>query len=57
MTELDEVAASIYERHKESWPVTRREAQALVFLYLREETKQLQDNVVDALMELNNEQP
>ena len=57
MTELDEVAASIYEKHKESWPITRREAQALVFLYLREETKQLQDNVVDALMELNNEQP
>lgn len=53
MTEADEVAASIYEKHKECWPVTRKQAEALAWVYLNHESEQMQDNVADALMELN----
>jgi hypothetical protein len=53
MSEADEVAASIYEKHKASWPLTRKEAVALAKAYLSHESQQVQDNVTDALMELN----
>lgn len=55
MTEADEVAASIYEKHKECWPVTRKQAEALAWVYLYKESQQVQDNVADALMELNHD--
>lgn len=53
MTELDEVAQAIYEKHKECWPISRKQAEALVWIYLTQETQQIQDGVVDALMEFN----
>ena len=53
MSEADEVAASLYAKHKASWPLTRKEAEALAKAYLSHETYQVQDNVADALMNLN----
>jgi hypothetical protein len=53
MSEADEVAASIYEKHTECWPLTRKQAEALAWVYLHHESQQVQDSVADALMELN----
>ena len=53
MSETDELAAAIYEMHKECWPVNRKQAEALAWVYLYHESQQIQDNVADALMELN----
>lgn len=54
MTEADEVADSIYQMHMELWPITRDKAVELVKLYLAHESYQVRDNVIDALLELNN---
>lgn len=53
MSEADEIAESIYQKHQECWPVTRKQAEALAWVYLYHESQQVQDNVADALMELN----
>jgi hypothetical protein len=53
MTELDECAASIYEKHRECWPLTRKQAEALAWVYFHHETQTIQDGVADALMTLN----
>ena len=56
MSEAEEVAASIYEKHKVSWPVTQEEAEALSKACLCHESFQVQDAVTDALMELNQKE-
>ena len=53
MSEADEVAAAIYEQHHICWPITRAQAVALAWVHLYHESQQVQDNVADALMELN----
>lgn len=54
MTEADEIAAAIYDQDKVCWPLTRKEAEALAWVYLENgATQQMIDNVIDALLELN----
>lgn len=54
MTELDEVAEAIYLAHQECWPVTRKQAEALAWVYCHHETQQIQDGVADVLMTINS---
>lgn len=54
MTELEEVAESIYLAHHECWPITRKQAEALAWVHCYHETQQVQDGVADALMVINN---
>ena len=54
MTELDEVAHAIYEKHKECWPITRKQAEALAWVYCYHETQTIQDGVAEALMVYNS---
>ena len=55
MTELEEVAQAIYEKHACLWPLTRRQANALAWVELPErESQQILDGVADALMALNS---
>ena len=53
MTELEEVAESIYLAHQECWPLNRKQAEALAWVYCYHETYQVQDGVADALMTIN----
>lgn len=53
MTELEEVAQVIYEKDKDCWPLTRKQAEALAWAHCAHETQQVQDGIADALMELN----
>ena len=53
MTELEEVAESIYLTHQECWPLNRKQAEALAWVYCYHETYQVQDGVADALMTIN----
>lgn len=55
MTEADEIAQAIYEKDKVCWPLNRKQAEALAWVYMEPGTpQQMLDNVIDALMELNN---
>ena len=54
MTELEEVAQAIYEKHSCLWPLTRKQANALAWVELPEkESQQILDGVTDALMSFN----
>ena len=54
MTELEEVAQAIYEKHSCLWPLTRKQADALAWVELPEgESQQILDGVSDSLMEFN----
>ena len=53
MTELEEVAESIYLAHQECWPLTRKQAEALAWVYCYHETQTIQDGVAEALMAYN----
>lgn len=53
MTEADECAAMVYERHMDIYPIDQKMAKALAYVYFSHETDQVQDNVVDALLALN----
>ena len=53
MTELEEVAQAIYEKHSCLWPLTRKQAEALAWVELPiKESQQILDGVTDALMDL-----
>lgn len=56
MSEADEVAASIFEKHQECWPLTRKQAEALAWVYMYHDTQQVQDAVADALLDLNQKE-
>ena len=54
MTELEEVAQAIYEKHACLWPLTRKQADALAWVELPQgEAQQIIDGVADALLALN----
>lgn len=58
MTELEEVAHAIYEKHAYLWPLTRKQADSLAWIELpRGETQQIIDGVADALMTFNTKEP
>lgn len=57
MTELEEVAQAIYEKHYCLWPLTRKQADALAWVELPERTsQQTLEGLADALMALNSKE-
>lgn len=58
MTELEELAQAIYEKHACLWPLTRKQADALAWVELPHgESQQVINGVADALMALNPKEP
>ena len=54
MDEVDEIAANIYDEFSIYWPLKMSDAHTLAWMYAHEESMQYQDNLADALMELNH---
>lgn len=54
MTELEEVAQAIYDKHSCLWPLTRKKAEALAWIELpKDESEHVINGVADALMKFN----
>lgn len=53
MTEADECADMVYQRHMDIYPIDLKMAKALAYVYFSHESEQIRDNVADALLALN----
>jgi hypothetical protein len=53
MTEADECAEMVYQRHMDIYPIDTEMANALAYVYFSHETHQIRELVRDALLSLN----
>lgn len=53
MTEADECADMVFQRHMDIYPIDQKMASALAYVYFSHETDQVQDNIADSLLTLN----